>query len=195
MGVGRGVGLGERVAGELLDVGKEALGLLPGEAVGDAALHELLPHLRHDLGLLLAHGLAEDVSLGERKARELLGHEHHLVLVNGEAVGLREDLLQGGVGIGHRLAAVLSLDVIVHHPRLKRPGTVQGQDRDELPELGGGEPPHQGLHPRRLQLKHPVGPAFPDQGVGGFVVQGDLLEVDLHPQPFGNEAPGVVEDR
>ena len=142
----------------------------PWDPVLHTAGHEPGPHLRHHLGLLLAHGLAKEVRLGQGEAGQPLGHQHHLVLVDGEAIGLSQDPFQGGMGVDDGLAAVFALDVVLGHAGFQRAGTVQGQDGDELPELGGLQAPDQGPHPSGLQLEHPAGLPLPDQLEGGLVI-------------------------
>ena len=58
------------------------------------ALDEALALLRHLLGLLLAHGAAQHVGLAQRVAGQAIGDLHHLFLVDDDAVGLFQDLLQ-----------------------------------------------------------------------------------------------------
>ena len=62
---------------------------------------ELLVQL---LLLLLAHRPAQQVGLAQRVAGELLGDRHHLLLVDDQAVGLAQDLLErlGELGVDRR---------------------------------------------------------------------------------------------
>ena len=57
---------------------------------------EILPLGVHDLGLLLAHGLAEKVGLGQGEAAELDGDPHDLFLVDDQAARFLEDRLELG---------------------------------------------------------------------------------------------------
>ncbi len=71
VGVGGAVGLVEAVLGELGDLVEDLRGLGLGDAVLPGALEEALLLGLHDLLDLLAHGLAQDVGLGQREAGEL----------------------------------------------------------------------------------------------------------------------------
>ena len=68
-GVGRGVGLVEAVPRELLHVVPDLRGLLLGDAAVRAALEELALLGGHDVGLLLAHRLAQDVRFARACSR------------------------------------------------------------------------------------------------------------------------------
>ncbi len=192
-GVGGGVGFVEAITGELLDVGEDPPGFLFRDSVVHTAGDEPGLHLRHHFRLLLAHGLAQEICLGQGEPGQPLGHEHHLILIDGQAIGFLEHFLQGRVGIGDRLPTVLALDVVLGHAGFQRPWPVQGQDGDEFPELGRLQAPDQGPHPGGLQLEHPAGLPLPDQLEGGLVVERDLGEVHPHPGPLLHQPAHVIE--
>ena len=100
----------------------------PGrESVGLHALGEALVLLVEHLALLLAHRLAQDVGSGQRVTGHLLRDAHDLFLVDDQAIGLGEDLLErlGELGVNRldRLTAVLAVGVVVMgvHPHWTRP--------------------------------------------------------------------------
>ena len=70
-----------------------------------AALQELVLLGGHDLGLLLAHGLAQDVGLAQGEAGQGRGDLHDLLLVDHDPVGLLQDRLERGVLVGRRGSA------------------------------------------------------------------------------------------
>ena len=90
-GVGRRMRLVEAVAGEELHQVENLGGLLLVDAVGARPRHEGLALLGHDLGVLLAHGLAQHVGLAHREPGQDRGDAHDLFLVGDDAVGVAED--------------------------------------------------------------------------------------------------------
>ncbi len=150
-GVGDAVALVETVAGEGLDLVPQIRGLGARHAAAGGAVDELLLHLGHDVGLLLAHGLAQHVRLGHAEAGHLHGDQHHLLLVDDDAVGLLQDRLHLGSGIGEPLA-LLALDVLVDHAdQGARP--VERVQGGELVETRGLDPPQQVRHTPRFELE------------------------------------------
>ena len=92
-GITGSVGLVECVLGELLPVFPYLVEGLFRMAVCHSAGHELVLQFVQDGNLLLAHRLAELVGLAFRETGQLLGEEHHLLLVDRDAVGVLEELL------------------------------------------------------------------------------------------------------
>ena len=89
------------------------------------ALHETLALLRHLLGVLLAHGAAQQVGFTERVSREPVGDLHHLFLVHDHAQRLRQDFFQFRQFVFDLPAPVLALDEVIDHAALDRSGTVE----------------------------------------------------------------------
>ena len=81
---------------------EDSVGVGRLEAVLDRPRDELLLLLEHDVVLLLAHGAPQEVGLAEAVAADALGHLHDLLLVDDDSVGLLEDRLEAGIGIGDR---------------------------------------------------------------------------------------------
>ena len=92
----------EAVARELLHQVEDLLDLLLREAALQRAGDEALALLGHLLGVLLAHGAAQQVGFAQRVAGQAVGDLHHLFLVDDDAVGLFEQLLQLGQIVLHR---------------------------------------------------------------------------------------------
>ncbi len=149
------MGLVEPVAGEMPNEPEQlaAEGLVV--AVGDAAGHELLLLLAHHRRDLLAHRLAQHVGLGHGEPGHLLRHLHDLLLVDHDAVGVLQDLLEVGVEIADRGATVFAVGVFAVHPGAQRSRAVQRVERHEMVELLGAEIAHQGPHRAALELEHP----------------------------------------
>ena len=173
------VALVEGVVGELLDdaehLGAQRSPVAPGLDPG----HELLPLLGHGRADLLAHGLAQRVGLGQRVAGEPLGHAHHVLLVDHQPVGVGQDLLGVGVEVGHPLAAVLAVGVVVVHVVGHGAGPVQGHQGGDVVEAGRGQRADQGPHRGRLELEHPDGLPPAQHLEGGAVLEVDGVDVDL----------------
>ena len=150
VGVGDAVALVEAVAGEGLDLVPEVRRLLRRHASAGGAVDELRLHLGHDVGLLLAHGLAQRVRVGHAEARHRHGDQHHLLLVDDDAVGLLQDRLHLGREIAE-LLALLALDVLVDQRHGARP--VEGVQGGELFEARRLDPPQQVGHAARLKLE------------------------------------------
>ena len=173
--VGRGVALVEAVAGELVDLLEDLLGLGLGHAARDRALDEVLAlglHLRADL---LAHGPAQQVGGAERIAGQLLGDLHDLLLVDHDPEGLLQDAFQRRIEVIDRLLVVLARDEardVVHGPRAK-----QRDDGDDVLEAVRLEALEHVAHARGLQLEHPHRVAAAEHGVGSRVVQRDPRQI------------------
>ena len=99
-GVTDAVGLVEGVPGEGFYEVEDLYGNLLAEALGLCADDEILPFLGHQSGNLLAHSLAHDVGCAQGISGELLEDQQHLVLVDDDAVGLVEKLLEAGMRVG-----------------------------------------------------------------------------------------------
>ena len=124
--------------------------------------------LRHLLGLLLAHGAAQQVGAAERVAGQHLRDLHDLLLVQDHAVGRLQDRLQVRVQVvdGAAGAAVLAVDEVLHHARLQRARAEQRHQRDDVLEAVRLQPLDQVLHAARFELEHGGGLAALQQRVG-----------------------------
>ena len=183
--VGRGVRAVERVVGERQQDVPQRLDRRGRVAVVLHALGETLVLLVEDLLLLLAHGAAQQVGLAQRVAREHLGDRHDLFLVDDQAVGLAEDLLEGlgELRVDRRdlLAAVLAVGVVVVGVGAHRTGPVERADGRDVVELGGGHAAQQVAHRPAVELEHPERLAAGQQLVGGLVVEPEVVEVERLP--------------
>ena len=101
---------------------------------------------------LLADRLAEIVRLGRCEAGQLLGDLHVLLLIDAQAESRSRDRVEALVGEGHLLAAVLARGVgrdVLHRAR-----PVEGDERDQVLELGRLDLSQRFAHPGRLELEH-----------------------------------------
>ena len=109
--------------------------------------------LGHLLGLLLAHRAAEQVGAAERVARERLRDLHDLLLVDDDAVGRLEELVDAVVHLRDRLATVLAVDEVLHHAGAERARAVERDGGDDVLEAVGLEVLEELLHAARLELE------------------------------------------
>jgi len=194
--VGSAVRLVEPVSGEGLHLIEDLLRLGLRDPVLQGACHELRLFLLHFGGVLLAHGLAEGVRLAHGVARQGAGDLHHLLLVEDDSVGLLEDGLELGVGVDDLAALAVPLaDELVHHATFERAGPVQRQEGHHVAESIGFERPQVALHPVRLQLEDPVGVGVAQQLIGGRVVEGQVVQVQLLAARALDVAQAVIDDR
>ena len=181
-----GVALVEAVAGELLPVVEDLAGGLLGDAALHCPMHELLLVLEQLVLDLLGDGFAQVVRLGRGIARQLHRRRHQLFLVHREAVGLLEDRLQQGVLILDRLLAVHAADV--SRDEFHRARAEQRHHGDHVLD-GVGLHLHQpAAHARAFHLEHTRRLAPPQQGIGGGVIGGDVIQGELHPVPVAGSA-------
>ena len=182
--VADGVRLVEGVAGERLHQVEDGVRLRDAVAQPLRPLHEAAALGLHDLGVLLAHGLAHDVGLAQRVAGELARDLQHLVLVDDDAVGGVEDLGEVGVGVADRFVAVLGANEardVVHGP-----GTVQRHHGRQVRQMGRFEVLHVAPHAPRLELEDAEGVARGEHrerrrvAVGQVDVVGALAGLVLH---------------
>ena len=181
-GIGRGVGLVEAVARELVDLIEDPGGRRLRNVARHGAVDEGLALGRHFRLDLLAHGPAQEVGGGQAEAREDLGDLHHLLLIDHDPGGLLENALERGVQIVGLLLAVPAGDVardVVHRPR-----AVEGDQGDDVLEPVGPELFQHVPHARALQLEHAGGFAAPEHLVGRPVVERKGCKVDADAAPF-----------
>ncbi|OQC27920.1 MAG: hypothetical protein BWX71_01111 [Deltaproteobacteria bacterium ADurb.Bin072] len=173
----RGMGLVEPIIGELLHEVEDLPGLVPVHAALHGPRHEDLPLGGHLLADLLAHGAPEKVRLAQRVARHLLGDLHDLLLVDDDAVGLLQDLLQEGMGVINVLPAVSPVHIGWDEVHGSRP--VQCHGSDDVLELLRLELPEHASHARAFELEHARCVAVADELVGEPVVEGYCRDVQV----------------
>ena len=112
------------VARKLFHEVKHLIGLLFGNGVFGCSCTEDGAVFSHFLGLLFTHGAAQHVCATERVAAQNLRRLHHLLLVNHDAVGLRQHVGHHGVRVFDLLATMFAR----HKARnqIHRAGSVQG---------------------------------------------------------------------
>ena len=154
---------------------KIVLGRLLGQAALLGSLDELHPAGVDDFLLLLADRLDAGVGAGQLDAAEPVEDAHTLFLVDHDAVGLREDLFHDRMRIDRLLPAMLAVDVSVHHAAAERAGTIEGVGGDEVADVVRLHALEQLADAVGFELKHALGVAALQQGVGLRVVERQLV--------------------
>ena len=156
------------------------------------AVNKPLPLLGHQRGDFLAHRLAYRVRLAQGIAGKVLQNQQHLVLVNNDSVGLVQQILEAGVGVGNRGAPVLGVNEGVN--MLHRPRPVQGNHRGDVPQVGGLQLLDVPLHTSTFQLEQVGGLAGREQLKGLFIIEGQASQVDFDAPGFIQQLGSPVED-
>ncbi len=151
------MGFVKPIFGKLCHEVKDPLRPMGIDPLAPCALKEFLLLPLHLLGILLAHGPPEDISIPKGKIGQGTGYLHNLFLVNDHPVGLPKDLLHlGNFGVdGH--FSVFPLNEIIHHTASHRTGTMEGHQRDDIIEALGSQFDQELFHSRTFQLKYARG--------------------------------------
>src|SRR5581483_10495185 len=176
--VGRGVRLVEAIARERLHLVEDLARLIGVDFAFDGALDEALALLRHLLGIFLPHRAAENIGFAHAVAGEDARDLHHLLLVDDDAVGVFQSLLQARVEIFNLLAAVLALNVLLRHATVERAGTEERDERDDVLEAVRTYFDRHLADARALQLEDAGRRAGAEELVGFLVVERQIVQVD-----------------
>ncbi len=122
----------------------------------DRAVGEDLSLRLHLGGDLLAHGAAQQIGGAEGVTGHRLGDLHHLFLVDHDAVGLGQDVVDDRV---RRLPLLAVLASAVIRDVGHRAGAIQGDGGDQVLEPVGTHLPQHVAHALAFQLEHPAGVA------------------------------------
>ena len=185
----------ESVATKGLDLRRDLVDDLGRETLGDGFLDELAEFLLDEVGVFLADRLSQHVGFGERDAGQPLRNAHHLFLIRDDAVRGREDLLELGELVAHRLLALLAALVNLVHPGVERTGTHERVGRDEVVEPVGAHGTHHVGGERRLELEDAGGAAGAELAVGRLVVEREGVDVDVDAASRLDRLDRVADDR
>ena len=191
-GIAGGVRLVESVARKRLPVLPDLLQGVRIVAALVSALEEFGLHLGDQVAFFLAHRFPQGVGLALGEASQLLAEQHDLLLVHGDAVGLGEVFLTSVEVVLDRLLAVLPADK--RRDVLQRTRSVQRVHGNEVRKLSGLEVLEVALHAHGLVLENAHGFSALEEFVGGGVVQGEGLRVQLNPAAPFDIAHGVLDD-
>src|SRR5271157_821218 len=186
----------EAVPGELFHQVEYLADLLFGQLTFKRAFNEAFALLGHLIGILLAHGAAQQVRFAQRVPRQAVRNLHHLFLVDDDAQSLLEDRFQLRQLVLDLLAAPLAVDEVVNHAALNRTRTIQ--------RIQGGEVFNRGRLVATQHVAHAVRFKLEDAGrqsgvedlfVGDRVVEDEGLQVKPLAAGLHNEAKSVVDNR
>ena len=172
------VGLVEGVRRKLAPVCPNLVQGILGMAVLYTAFYKLCVKALKNVNLLLTHGLTQLVRLAFGEAGHLLGNTHNLLLVNGNAVGLFQELSHYRKVKGNLFFSALTGNKggnVVHRAR-----TVQGVHGNQVLEALRMQPLEPFLHARGLKLEHALGVTAGVEGIGCRVVDRNLFYVDIN---------------
>lgn len=117
--IARRVGLVERIRGERLPVSPDFFAHRAVVPVSHSPVEKIALHLVQHVLFLFPHRLSQRIGLPFGKSGQLLREQHHLLLVNRDAVGILEVFLHIRQIVGDRFPAVLTRDEvrdIFHRP-------------------------------------------------------------------------------
>ena len=165
----------EGIGGKLLPVGPNLLQHLGIVAVPLSTLDEFGFHGVNDVFLLLTHRLTQGIALTTGEVGQLARQQHHLLLIDSDAISILQILL-------HTRNIVLDLlfTVLTGNERgdvIHRAWTVEGIHGDEVFKHRGMQLTQVFLHTVRLELEGTDGTPLLVEFEGFGVVDGNVIEV------------------
>ena len=143
-----------------------------------ATLDELGLHGIYDFYLFLTHGLTQGITLTTGEVGQLSRKKHHLLLVNGDSVGIFQIFLHTGDGIGNLFPSVLTVDELRNI--LHRPWTIEGIHGYQVFEHSRFEFTQIFLHAIRLKLESTNRTSLLIEFKSLGVVNRNMIQIDLN---------------
>ena len=187
------MGLVEGIGSELFPVLPDLVQHLLVMAVLLTAFIEERFQLVHLVDLLLTHRLAQGIALATGETCQLTRQQHDLLLINGNAVGLLQVFLHAGDVILDGLPTLLAVDElgnVVHGAR-----AVEGIHGNQVFETGGMQLDEILLHACRLKLESARCLSLAIQFIRLGVVDGDILDIDVHAMVKFDIGQSLLDDR
>ena len=156
-GIGRGVRLVKTVSCKLCHQIEDFFDLFLRISPLHRALRKSLALLGHFLGLLLAHGAAQQIGFAKRVAGKPVRYLHYLFLVDDDAQCFLQNFLQFGKFILDFLAAVLAVYEVIDHPTLDWAGTIERVQGGQVFDRVRFVAPQHVAHAVRLKLENAGG--------------------------------------
>ena len=131
---------------------KDLLGYLSRKSIFLRPGNEATPLFFHNLGNLLPHCLAKDVSLPQAITSDGPHNKQHLVLIHNYPIGFLKDAGQGRMGIADRFQALLGFDEgrdMLHWSR-----AIQGYHSRNIAKGSRLKLLNVATHAHPLKLKH-----------------------------------------
>ena len=157
-----------------------------------STLHELSLQFLQRIQLLFPHRLAERIRLAPGEIRKFPGQEHHLLLIDGNAIRLAQDILHARKVVLNFLLSLLACDKIrniVHRPR-----PVQRIHSDQVLETLRMEALQPRAHAVGFKLEEANGIAPAIDFIGFLVVNGNGFDVDVRTVQFLDVVQAGVND-
>ena len=161
-------------------------------AVGHTARHKLVFQGVKDVDLLLAHCFAELVRFAFSEAGQPLRQKHHLLLIDGDAVGVLKVFLHLRKVVLDGLLSLLAGDEVRDVVHRARP--IEGVHSDKVLEALRVELLEVLFHTGGFDLEDGSGVAAAEELVGRLVVDGDGFDVDILAIALLDELEAVVDD-
>ena len=141
-------------------------------------LNEFGLHLVNNLLFLLTHRLTQGITLTTSKVCQLARKQHHLFLINCNAISILQVFLHTRKVIGNllptRLASNKSRD-IVHGPR-----SIEGIHGNKILKYRGLQLPQVSLHTLRLKLECTNRPTLLIQLICLRVIHRDIIQININ---------------
>ena len=172
-----GVRFVESIRSKFLPVAPDLLQDLRIVSVLRALLEKLRLHRVDDGLFLLTHGLTQGITLTTSEVGQLTGEQHHLLLIDRDAVGVLQVLLHAGDIILDTRRVFLTGDElgdVIHRSR-----AIEGIHSDEVFEDRRMKLLQIFLHSRRLKLERSDGTTLLIELIGQVVVNRDVVKVYL----------------
>ena len=178
-GIGGGVGFVETVVGELVQQVPNLNRLRLINPILTRTFQELRAFNIHRLLQLLTHRAAQQVRAAKRVSRHLLRDLHHLFLINDDALGLVEDMVDGRVQFFTIRQPVLHLTELRNI--LHRTGAIQRHQRNDILDTIGLHASERIHHPRAFHLEHRNRLGARVQLITRRIIQRDRVDLVLPP--------------
>ncbi|MNB77967.1 hypothetical protein D3C75_246620 [compost metagenome] len=146
--------------------------------------------LGHLFRLFLTHCTAQHIRAAKGVTGEFLGDLHDLFLVQDDAIGRFQYRLQAfvlplNIRIGDLFPPVLTVDKVVHHPRLQRARTEQGHQGDHIFEAVRLQTFNQIFHAAGFKLEYRRGFRALQHVEAFLVIQRDRRDINRLQALFG----------
>ena len=156
------MGFVERILGEIRHLIIYFVCRLLADPIGDTArhmfffitIHKVLTLLRHHRCFFLGHSAAHQVTAPQSISPQIPHDLHDLLLIYDTPVSGFQDRLKLRAVISDGIRIVLPPNVLGNE--IHGTGTIQGDTGDHILQRLGLQLFHETLHPRALQLEHPI---------------------------------------
>ena len=160
--------------------------------IGLSARDKFGVHVVQLLDKLLTHRLTQGIALAAREVCNEAREQHHLLLVNRDAVGVFKVFLHAREVVDNGFVAVLAgneLRDIGHWPR-----AIKGVHRNEVFEGRGLQFAQILLHARRLKLEGADGAPVAEELVSSGVVDRYAVDVEFDAETFPDVLEGFLDN-